>query len=243
MQAKVLPFVFDEWHIIEGVSRPIKDTGWCKEVSKNFYSDQKLSVDGTTEFLDEISSKYENVIIHRKENSFWEGKVEMCNMPLKDLTDCILMQIDVDEIWDKPILDEVLDFAESHEGFDMMQFLCRYYVGPDLIITSENTYGNKITEWVRLWKIGSKTTWKTHEPPVLHGCDKILNRNFTKEKGWIFDHYAYFTVEQLEFKQNFYGYYDAVQQWNNLQNNKKFPCKLRDFLKWLDDDAIVDVIK
>lgn len=239
-QAEIIPKLFDKWYIIEGATLPVKDTAWCKNINNKFYSDKKLSIDGTTEFLDSIAS--DKITIIRK-NEFWNGKVEMCNSFMDEVENCILMEFDVDEIWKPEILKDVFTFCENHEGFHGIMFKCNYYVGPNLIIESENCYGDQNNEWYRCWKISKKTFWLTHEHPQLNGLYKFISKEYSKEKGWIFDHYAYVNDYQLLFKENFYNYNGAYAQWKKLQECKNFPQKLKDFLPWVKDDAIVNIKK
>ena len=239
-QAEIIPKIFDKWYIIEGATLPVCDTGWCKNIDERFFTSDKLSIDGTTQFLDSIKSDKIEII---RKNDWWSGKTEMCNSFMSDLHDSILMQFDVDEIWTPNVLDSVLNFAEHNDGFDVMMFKCNYYVGPDLIIVNENCYGNPSDHWPRLWKIHNNTSWISHEPPRIHGLNRYLSREFTKDQGWIFNHYSYVNESQVAFKQNFYGYTDAVSQWKTLQHNDIYPCLLRKYLYWVKDDAIVDKIK
>lgn len=237
-QSEILPKVFDEWHIIEGATLPGKDTGWCQNIDAKFYSDDKLSIDGTTEFIDTIVDN-NKIFVHRK-GDFWESKTEMCDQIGFLMEDCILMQFDVDEIWSPNILREVLTYAEDNSGFDGMLFKCNYFVGTNIVIQNENCYGNNPGEWCRLWKITNKTEWQSHEPPRIKGLTRFLSRDFTKDKNWIFDHYAYVLPQQVQFKENFYGYKDAFESWTRLQNCQQFPQKLSDYLPWVRDNAIVD---
>jgi hypothetical protein len=236
-QAEIIPEIFDIWYIVEGATLPTKDTAWCRNIDNRFYTDKKLSVDGTSEFLDSIASDKIKII---RKNDFWDGKVEMCNSFMKDVEDCILMEFDVDEIWDKEVLKDVLEYCENNQGFDGIQFKCNYLVGPDLVIENDNCYGNRGDEWSRLWIVKDKTYWVSHEPPRLKGMKQFLNREFSKNKGWVFDHFAYVLPEQLKFKENFYGYVGAYQCWLKLQNHKNFPAKLNEFLPWVDNTAIVN---
>jgi hypothetical protein len=240
-QAEIIPEIFDEWHIIEGATLPLKDTAWCKNIDHKFYSDKKLSIDGTTEFIDTIVDN-KKIFVHRKFD-FWNGKTEMCNQIEHKMENCILMQFDVDEIWNKEILKEILEFSKNNEEFHGMLFKCNYYVGPNILIQNENCYGNNVGEWARLWKIKNKTKWEKHEPPQIQGLNKFLSRDFTKKKGWVFDHYAYVLENQIKFKENFYGYNNAFNEWKNLQLNNNFPCELKNYLKWVNDCSIVDIKK
>jgi hypothetical protein len=240
-QYDIIPKVFDEWHIIEGATHPVYDTNWCKNIKTDFYNNEKgeyygCSTDGTSEFLDSIKS--DKIFVYRK-GDLWNGKNEMCRQIEPFMENCVLMQFDVDEIWNINVLREVIEYTKNELDVDGMLFHCNYYVGPDLMIVNENCYGNYHNDWSRLWKITDKTTWKAHEPPRINGLIKFLNRDFTKNRNWIFDHYSYVLPEQLKFKENFYGYSNAFQCWTNLQNNSEFPCLLRNYLPWVKDDAIV----
>ena len=237
-QAEIIPKIFDEWHIVEGATLPVKDTQWCKSITSDFFSDKKLSIDNTTEFIDSIADN-KQIFVHRK-NDFWHGKTEMCQQIEPYMQNCILMQFDVDEIWKEEILKDVVLYAIKNEGFDGMLFKCRYYVGQNLLIQNENCYGNYSTEWSRLWKISKNAKWVSHEPPHIKGCNKFLSQAFTSQKGWVFDHYAYVNEEQVRFKEVFYGYNGAVSQWKLLQQHNNFPCTLKQFLPWVDHLAIVD---
>ncbi len=236
-QYNIIPKVFDHWYIIEGVTKPILDTGWCKNISKDFYSDEYTSVDGTFEFLNKICND-KNITVIRKDN-FWDGKVEMCNSFMNEIEDCILMQFDVDEIWDIDTLRSVLEYSDSNDDFDGMLFKCNYFVGPDLLTVGENCYGDNSNEWCRLWKIKNKSFWISHEPPRIKGCLNFLTKNFTKQKNWIFNHYAYVLESQLKFKEIFYNYSGALECWKKLQNETDLPCKLNKYLPWVDDSVIV----
>lgn len=235
-QAEIIPEVFDYWFIVEGATLPIYDTSWCKNIDNQYFSDKKLSVDGTTEYLDSIAS--DKIIIVRK-NDFWNGKIEMCNCFMEYVENAYLMEIDVDEFWSKETLVKMFEYCDKRLIYDGCQFKCNYYVGPDLIIANDGFYGNQDFEWNRLWKIKDKTTWASHEPPVLHGYNKIVDKKTTMKLGWVFDHYAYVLESQLQFKQNFYGYENAVADWKRLQAHTEFPTKLKDFLPWVDDGCIV----
>ena len=235
-QAEIIPEVFDYWFIVEGATKPVHDTSWCKDIDSKYYNDKKLSIDGTTEFLDSI--KNDKIIVVRK-NDFWDGKLEMCNSFMPYVENSILMEFDVDEFWNKDTLRRMLDYCEKRDIHDGLQFKCNYYVGPELVIVNDNCYGDQDYEWNRLWKIREKTTWASHEPPVLNGYDKIMSKKYTRSKKWGFDHYAYVLESQIQLKENFYVYENAVANWKRLQIHKHFPVKLQEFFPWADDKAMV----
>lgn len=239
-QYEIIPKVFDEWIIVEGYALPVKDTSWCRNIDMNKFTINGLSNDGTTEFLDSIAC--DKIKIIRKPNGqYWNGKTEMCNAAIAGLSDTILMEFDVDEIWKESVLDDILCYAEQNSDIiDGMRFKCNYYVGPNMVTVGNNCYGNNYGEWSRLWVIRIPTTFKTHEPPVLDRVEqRIVDRDTTMNWGWVFDHYAYVIEEQLKFKEDYYGYRGAVRLWKNLQKQSTFPCKLKPFLPWVDDKATV----
>jgi hypothetical protein len=239
-QAEIIPKVFDHWYIIEGYALPVKDTAWCRNINITKFTNDGLSNDGTTEFLDTLP---DNVTVIRKERgSFWNGKTEMCNSFMSEVSDSILMEFDVDEIWNPDILKDVLDYAEKSDAHGMV-FKCNYYVGNDLILEGENCYGNNPGEWMRLWKIGHPTQFISHEPPRVRGLTSFLDRSFTSQRGWIFDHYAYVNENQLKFKEDYYGYKGAVNNWKMLQQVNDFPVNLKDYFPWVNDYSKVIKIK
>lgn len=151
------------------------------------------------------------------------------------------MQFDSDELWNVSVLDEVLEFAIKNEGFDGMLFKCNYFVGPNLIIKSDNMYGDYHYEWCRLWKIRNKSHWVSHEPPRVKDCNNFLTKSFTLSRGWKFNHFAYVLESQLKFKENFYKYHGAFKQWKKLQTEATYPCLLKNYLNWVTDNCIIDI--
>ena len=238
-QAQIIPKHFDKWYIIEGATKPHHDTSWCTDIDSRFFNTDNLSVDGTTEFLDGIASDKISVI---RKHDFWDGKREMCNSFMAEASDCILMEFDVDEIWQDNVLSDVLNYAEVNDNFDCMVFRCNYFVGPRTKIITKNGYADDWIMWRRLWKVRQHTHWIAHEPPILNGTERYLDKDFTENRGWVFDHFAYAIREQLEFKQNFYRYEGAVDGWSRLQAAPK-PCRLGDYLKWVTDGTIVDNVR
>jgi hypothetical protein len=238
-QAQIIPEIFDKWYIIEGYSLPVKDTDWCKHINIDEFTNNGLSNDGTTEFLDKIKSdKIE--IIRKPIGEFWQGKTEMCNSFMNDLENCVLMQFDMDEIWNPDVLRDVLSYAENNDDFDSMLFRCNYYVGHDLVITDTNCFGNKDFEWQRLWKIRNKTKWLSHEPPSIEATTNVILKHETEKRGWIFDHFAYLLTKQIQFKEKYYGYEGATRAWQIMQKCPDRRFNIKRYFTWLTDDAIVN---
>ena len=83
--------------------------------------------------------------------------------------------------------------------------------------------------------------WQAHEPsrliaPLGNGRAVDLaqinpfTHTETESMGLVFQHIAYATAEQARFKENCYGYADAVVHWRRLQENIAFPVALASYL-------------
>jgi hypothetical protein len=226
-----------QWHIAEGAAANVKDTAWCKA------QQPRLSRDGTTEYLNALSG-HPRVRLYRKQ--MWDGKVSMFNTMLSNIKEpCVLLQMDSDELWTATQLEKLVELFgnPSLSARNCAYFYCRYYIGPNIVITSENTYGNKLGEWMRAWHFTPGMKFKTHEPPIMENFNaKPFLREMTMGHGLVFQHFAYCFPEQVAFKELFYGYKDAVSHWRRLQANTKWPVKLKTFLPWVKDDATADLL-
>lgn len=245
------------WHVIEGVADLKHDTAWSLTTGGKIVDtihSNGLSNDGTSEYLDQISKEYPGkVLLYRKEaGAFWDGKLEMVNAPLQTIDEqCLLMQIDSDELWTVEQLETLHRMFIQNPDRHSAYFFCRYFVGHDLEITSRDTYGNNSGfEWLRAWRYIPGCQWQAHEPPRLCIPDRrgvwvdlTQLRRFshaeTEAQGLVFEHYAYVTESQLAFKEYYYGYPHAVQQWNSLQQTREFPALLRNHFAWVKDNAVV----
>ncbi len=219
------------WWVVEGVAGANRDTAWCAKLRP------RLSQDGTTEYL--MGALKGNPKMTIVQNPYWNSKVTMFNNITARLRDdCVVMQIDADEIWTADQIDKIVSAFEQDATLGVMQFKCNYFVGKDIVAVGENCYGNKATEWVRAWRFRMGMTFDSHEPPVLSGNrGKLMGRNETEKLGLVFNHYAYATEAQVAFKEVYYKYAGAVAAWKRLQANTKWPVRLGDFLPWVTDDA------
>lgn len=222
------------WYIAEGVAAPVRDTAWCKPIPP------RLSRDGTSEILTHWLNNPRITVFRRQ---LWNGKTEMCNHCIMHIKEpCVLLQVDADEFWTPAQIEKMVELYETGQ-YDRMRFFCRYFVGENIITTSENSYGNNPGEWSRSWLFDPKMRFATHEPPNLRGCGKReMTRDETRAQGLVFDHWAYRFEHQVRFKETYYGYKDAAAHWRRLQANTVWPCRLRDFLPWVDDKATADKI-
>lgn len=214
------------WHVVEGATRNVRDTNWCQP------QEPRLSVDGTTEYLNTLAH-HPRVRIYR--NNHWDGKVAMVNAPLPSITEeAVLMQMDVDEIW-KPDDIELITNSFNEKRIGSVQCRCRYFLGPNIITVGQNCYGNNPGEWLRFWRFFPGSRFITHEPPALQHEDPNRKQVRFKTATCTFDHYAYLYDFQVAYKEKFYGYPGALEQWQRLQANTVWPVKLKDFLPWVDN--------
>jgi FkbM family methyltransferase len=254
---KQLPFKW-HWHIVEGVADLKHDTAWSLRnggrITDEIHSKGR-SNDGTAEYLDELAQLYpENVTVYRKpEGIFWEGKREMVNAPLPNIREeCLLWQVDVDELWTVEQLCTARYMFINNPEKTAAFYWCWYFVGENLVISTRNCYAqNPAQEWLRTWRFKPGCVWTAHEPPVL--TEPLPNDQWrdvaavnpfvheeTENRGLVFQHFAYAIAKQLEFKEQYYGYSNAVSGWKTLQSQTKFPVLLNQYFLWVQDGTMVD---
>ncbi len=247
------------WHIVEGVADLKHDTGWSVQFGGSISDEihrNGLSNDGTSEYLDQLAQLYpDNITIYRKPTGvFWDGKREMVNAPLANIqTECLLWQVDVDELWTLEQLNNARQLFINNPDKTAAFYWCWYFVGEKLMISTRNCYAqNPNQDWLRTWKFKPGAFWAAHEPPML--VEKVEDDKYqnlasvnpflhadTEQAGLVFQHFAYATTEQLRFKEQYYGYEEAVSQWSKLQKINKFPVFLRDYFVWVGDGTQVNL--
>lgn len=224
-----------KWHIREGAAANTHCTQWCKRQPPRF------SIDGTHEYLTSPEIfRHNRIDIAGK--LWWDGKVAMFNSAFERIIEpCILMQIDSDELWTADNIERTVQLFTSYPYAQRAYFRCNYYVGPDLITVGSDCYGNNPGEWLRAWRFRPGMMFDSHEPPVLAGNrGEYVSREVTSDMGILFDHMAYATKKQVAYKEHFYGYRGAVQQWERLQKaNVSQPTLLKKYLPWVDGKAMV----
>ena len=249
------------WHVIEGMAEHNHDTAWSKpmggKITGNLHRNG-LSVDGTMEYLDDLARRFPGrITIYRKRaGAFWDGKLEMVNAPLSHISqECLLWQVDADELWTAAQIHSARKLFLSMPEKTAAYYLCHFFVGKNLVITTRNTYGNHLDcEWIRTWRFRPGDRWTAHEPPRLCRCSNTgewrdvaglnpLRHAETEALGLVFQHFAYATAAQLAFKEAYYGYIWAVSQWQRLQTQTRFPVRLADYFSWVEDDAEVNTIQ
>ncbi|MCE1226831.1 MAG: glycosyltransferase family 4 protein [Geobacteraceae bacterium] len=253
-----LPFRW-HWHIVEGVAELMGDTAWSRPNGGHIpdaFHRQGLSIDGTTEYIDELQRRFpDNITIYRKPiGQFWQGKLEMVNAPLPNINEpCLLWEIDSDECWTH------LQFCRARQMFideeyrTAAYYWCRFFVGPGLVVSSRNCYSQVSgKEWLRTWRYTPGCRWAAHEPPRLvcrdgEGLSDLagiapFSNDETEARGLVFQHFAYAIANQVRFKEKYYGYTQAVFNWLRLQKETAFPARLGDYLPWVSDNTMVDTV-
>jgi glycosyltransferase involved in cell wall biosynthesis len=243
------------WHIVEGVADLKHDTAWSIEGGGRVPAEVHrggLSVDGTTEYLDELRGlDPSHLTIYRKAGGvFWEGKREMVQAPLVNIREeCLLWQLDADEFWTTEAIEAMRQaFAEQPER-TAAWYWCRFFVGPEAVVTTRNCYAQSPKQdWLRTWRYRPGDHWESHEPPALVrpsdgdlGLLRPFDQNETEKLGVVFDHLAYVLATQLEFKERYYGYEGAAKSWRELQSaiQSGVPMRLSAFFPWVTDTTYV----
>jgi hypothetical protein len=120
-----------EWHIAEGLAELRHDTAWSVRKRWSWRKPFRLqttgwiphhlhdggrSIDGTSEYLDEITALDPRVKVFRTpRGKFWDGKREMVRAACADInTETILWQVDSDELWTVNQIQKTYDmFAQT----------------------------------------------------------------------------------------------------------------------------------
>lgn len=203
--------MFDIWIVVEGHSKPGGSTHWCNELKYQ----SPISKDGTRELLESYPE------IHLiKQDVAWESKDEQFRAgveKLRELTsECILWQVDCDEVWKLKDLEEnerSLNSFAGCVGFHHIVGECEGH-----LLLAEGKWGSGKVNRVWRWK-GEK--FLTHEPATFEGQGKA------QELPAKFYHFSYYFEKDVEFKQKYYkGYAQIYKGWKELQRFKpsQFPC-------------------
>lgn len=226
------------WSIVEGASLPKKDTAWMASQSSH------VSHDGTHQLLMALAS-HPRITVNSKPE--WEGKTQMINAALTAFKeDGILLQMDSDELWTADQLRRLVALFAANPEINTAKFKMDYMLGPNVISTSSNGYGNRSNEWVRAWRYNVGLWMECHEPPVFNGNrGRICERDESEAILGRILHMAWVTPQQVAYKQRIYkgGYENAVDNWEKLQKNKDWPVRdLREYLPWVGNGASADLL-
>lgn len=228
-QAEFIAHNFDRWYIAEGASLNKDSTKWCKSMPDKYHNCGR-SIDGTWQYLRQITNKYSNVVLvndilicqkEYMENGFWKSKDAQVNacihaIKLQKFQKCFLWQIDIDEVW------EIYNIAKAEEKLfytntKIGTFSCNYWVGKGLVARGVWGEGCGNNAYKRLWDWEGEW-FKSHEPPIL---DSEYNKSEIL-LGQRFNHYAYYYEQDVEFKDKWYGDHEGIyERWRWLQEDSK----------------------
>ena len=222
-----------DWHwiVVEGSSSNGGSTQWCNP------QEARLSRDGTLEFIDSLKDERLSVL-----HGAWSSKDKMVNDAAAIAGDiigdpCVLMQIDVDELYHPKALEKILFLFNEDPTLGAIKMFCRYFVGPNFICEGKNCWSNNTYEWLRAWRFEPGMFFQRHEPPVMNKIlGRVMEREEAEKQRLTFDHLAYVRREQAEYKEQFYGYSGLVNQWEALQANTVWPAKLSRFFPFVSGD-------
>ncbi len=164
----------------------------------------------------------------------------MHTSPLPEIKEeCLLWQLDNDELWTAGQVAKMRQMFLAEPDRTAAFFWCHFFFGPDRVISTRNCYAqNPKMEWLRVWRFRPGMNWAAHEPPVLAARqpdgswkDQAAVKPFmhaeTEAAGLVFQHFAYATREQVQFKESYYGYKGAVKQWELLQAERRLRSRSR----------------
>jgi len=216
----------------------VKDTAWMGN------QQGRVSHDGTNQLLSALAP-HPRITVNSKPE--WGGKTEMINAALTAFKkDGILLQMDSDEIWTADQLRRLNSIFSANPEYNTVKVKMDYMLGPNVISTSSNGYGNRSNEWVRAWRYSAGLWMECHEPPVFNGNrGKVCERDESESILGPILHMAWVTPQQVAYKQRIYrgGYEGACEQWEALQANTEWPVKdLKTFLPWVGNGGSADLL-
>ena len=204
----------------------------------------RTSHDGTNQFVQSLAN-HPRITVNSKPE--WGGKTEMINAALTAFKkDGILLQMDSDELWTADQLRRLNAIFAANPEYNTVKVKMDYMLGPNVISTSTDGYGNRNNEWVRAWRYSVGLWMECHEPPVFNGNrGRVCGRDESEAILGPILHMAWVTPQQVAYKQRIYkgGYENAVDGWEKLQKNKEWPVEdLRTFLPWVGNGASADLL-
>ena len=206
-----------------------------------------LSTDGTHEYLLSLAKLHPLHVTLYRSDTYLTEKFQMMLADVKD-EESLVMQIDADEIWTPEQIETLVGMFESGRSRTAAWFYDRFFVGPKLALArgGGNSAGNMHYEWLRAWRWRPECRYIRHDPPQVSTphCDNIamppchvFTRDETAGQGLVFNHYAFVTPEQVQFKETRYGFKGALDGWRRLQD-AKLPVDIYDYLPWLGHGAV-----
>lgn len=226
-QLTQLYYLADEIIIVEGATKADGkthyhdgDATWCTEDGK--------STDNTVKIIKEFPDPDKKITLVQND-SFWNGKTQMCNEWSTRTTGDYIWQVDADEFYHKHDIDKIKNILQKYDP-TAVHFFANHFWGDFqhcIDETSPYTWGNNLP-WQRIFKHVPGSKWQRHEPPTYilpDGSDcnqlKIIPREEMLRVKIKMYHYSYVTPEQILFKSKFYNQdwtQQAYSEWKADKN-------------------------
>lgn len=214
----------DKWIVVEGASKSNGTTSWCKTMPDEYHKNG-ASIDGTREFLHELS-QLESKLIYVPSDGFWHSKDVQVNRAIEELkkitNECFLWEFDIDEQWTSDSMNQA-EKEMQEEGIKSASFRANCYVGQNLLAIGE--WGECVTGgYPRMWHWQGEN-FKCHEPPILEGTENKPSKLLSPR----FNHFNYFFEKDVKFKDLWYsGHEHILERWKRLNSLPKeaFPVRL-----------------
>ena len=218
---------FRYWVVVEGASGSTGSTSWCKSMDSKYHTNG-FSTDGTSEFLQELSNKYPN-LIYIKPDGMWGNKDIQVNKAVEEVrkitNKCFLWEIDIDEQWGLTSIELAENMLLTYQ-IKTGCFLCDYYVGKNLLARGQWGEG-RFLPYRRLWNWRGED-FKSHEPPELMGDGRFVTMKLMPSR---FSHYSMYFKQDVKFKDTWYSGHEGIyDRWLKLQDRKDFPIHISELL-------------
>jgi len=254
-----LPFAW-HWHVVTGLVET-EHANLSKHLSAGRITGEfrqlRLDSEGTTSYLDRLARQHPGslTIYPPPETGFWTTRQDMFNAPLASIQqECLLWRVDPEELWSVEQIIRARELFLAYPDKTAAYYYCHFFVGPKLVVTTRNTYGNQgDREWLRTWRFSPGCQWTLEDQPRL--CRRAQGKPVdvaaigplwqaeTEAHNLVFQRFAWATESQAAFQQACGGPDTAVQSWQRLQANKRLPLLLKDYFPWVSDMARVDRVK
>jgi hypothetical protein len=216
------------------------------------YKNAGTSTDGTVDYLRQLSYGFPHQIDVK---AYIDLKPKSCTdaltSPEHRINEAIanigaglaFMIIEADEFWTREQIEMIHAMMTINSHINGMIFRCRQFVTPNLYAHGPSgQWGASNYDWRRVWRFFPTLHCKQYEHPIFVQAENqrkdlmrkhIHDRGATTSMGLMFNHYSYVRRSQAEWKAQFYGTENLVQEWENLQQNGKAGEPLSKYFPWM----------
>jgi hypothetical protein len=213
-----------EWHIVEGTA-----------MAEHGHLGVENSTDGSFEYV--RSLRHDKRVVFTRHVAL-KDMTDAMNVPMVHVTEeTLLFKLDHDEVWTTAQIETIHALFQSRPEKNHALFWCRYYIGPDIVVTTRNTWGNSSGEWPRAWRVKPGDRWASEVPPRIDGQRiNAFSQDETEAHGLVME-------EQATAKEARYFQKGTLDGWRRLQANTQWPCRLKDFFPWVQPETMADKLK